>query len=87
MNDEYVYILLCINKYDGGIKMVKNEKEIMKEINKVYKDLKIERRTNNITKSIKESTKKISIYDNNKKSYLDNKTSVRAGYGYYGGLE
>ena len=87
MNDEYVYILLCINKYDGGIKMVKNEKEIMKEINKVYKDLKIERRTNNITKSIKESTKKISIYDNNKKSYLDNKTSVKARYGYYGGLE
>ena len=87
MNNDYVYVLLRINKYDGGIKMVKNEKEIMKEINKVYKDLKIEKRTNNITKSIKGSTKKISIYDNNKKSYLDNKTSVRARYGYYGGLE
>ncbi len=87
MNNDYLYILLYINKYDGGIKMIKNEKEIMKEINKVYKELKIEKRANNITKSIKDSTKKISIYDNNKKSYLDNKTSVRARYGYYGGLE
>ena len=49
--------------------------------------MEIEKRMNNTTKIVEISDEKISIYDNNKKSYLDNKTGVRARYSYYGGLE
>ncbi len=87
MNDNYIYVLLRINKKNGGVEMIKSEKKLMKEINKVYKDLKIEKKVINVDKSNINFSKKIGIYDNNKKSYLDNKTSVRARYGYYGGLE
>lgn len=87
MNNDYIYILLRVNKRDGGVEMVKDEKKIMEEINKVYKDLKIEKKANTINKNMNGFTKKIGIYDNDKKSYLDNKTSVRARYSYYGGLE
>ena len=78
MYNNYMYILLRVNKKNGGVEMINSEKKIMKEINRVYKDLKIEKKTNNINNDINNFTKKISIYDNSKKSYLDNKTSVRA---------
>ena len=88
MNENYIYVLLRINKKNGGVEMIKNDKNLMNEINKVYKDLKIEKKGTNVDKNNINYSKKISIYDNNKKSYLDNKTSVRARFGgYYGGLE
>ncbi len=67
--------------------MIKDEKSIKKEIDRVYKDLKIERKANNVNKNNYDFIKKMGMYDNSKKSYLDNKTSVRTGYSYYGGLE
>lgn len=67
--------------------MKNNGEEVMKEINKVYRYLEIDKRMNNPTKIINGSEEKISLYDNNKKSYLDNKTGIRARYRCYGGLE
>ena len=88
MNDNYIYVLLRINKKNGGVEMVKSQRNLMKEINKVYRDLKIEKKSINVDKNNITYSKKIGIYDNSKKSYLDNKTSVRVKYGgYYGGLE
>lgn len=87
MNNNYIYVLLRIDKTNGGIEMIKDNKKLMKEINQVYKDLKIKKKEVNLNNSKSEMQKRIGIYDNNKKSYLDNKTSIRARYGYYGGLE
>ncbi len=86
MKNDYKYILFQINRKNGEIKMV-DEKKIMKEINKVYKDLKIEKRTDSINRNNNLFIKNIGFYDNNKKSYLDNKTSVKTRYNYYGGME
>lgn len=87
MKDSNIYILLQINKRNGEIKMIKDDKMLMKEINKVYKDLKIEKRNANFDSSNNNISKRIGMYDNNKKSYSDNKTSMRMGYECYGKLE
>ena len=87
MNDNYIYVLLRINKKNGGVEMIKSEKKLMKEINKVYKDLKIEKKVINVDKSNINFSKKIGIYDNNKKSYIDNKNRIKPKCGEYGGGE
>lgn len=67
--------------------MKKNEQEIMKEINKVYRYLEIDKRINNAQKYTIGPEEGIGIYNNSKKSHLDNKTGIRARYSCYGGLE
>ena len=68
--------------------MIKDGKKLMEEIDKVYKDLKISSRNNSYRNSNSDySNKKFGFYDYSKKSFLDNKTNIKAGYGYYGRLE
>ncbi len=51
-----------------------------KEIRQLYKDLKIKRDDSTPVEMKKKEN--IGIYDMNKKSYLDNKTSSRTRYNY-----
>ncbi len=83
MNNDYIYVLLKINKGNGEIKMIRGKDEKMKEIEEIYKKMNIK----NANKIPKPSfDKNIGRYDNNKKSRLDDKTSVRIGSNYYGRL-
>ena len=86
MNNNYIYVILKIDKKNGGIEVIKkSDKTNEKEIKKIYDKLKINEY--NSKQQYNNFHSRISIYDPNKKSYVDNKTSTRIGSNYYGRLD
>ena len=84
MSNNYAYIKMKIPKIKGDDKMNKENQKLMKEIYKVYRNLNLSKKTLNLNKVNNSLAKKMGICDNSKKSYLDNKTTVKVRYSYYG---
>lgn len=86
MSNDYIYVILKIDKKNGGIDVIKkSEKTTEEEIKKIYDKLKLDEY--NQKQQYNNFQSRISIYDPNKKSYVDNKTSTRIGSNYYGRLD
>lgn len=83
MNNDCICVVLKINRSNGEIEMIKENDRKLEEIEKIYKKMKI-KDSNKIPEP--SFNKNIGPYDNNKKSRLDDKTSIRIRSNYYGRL-
>lgn len=85
MNSENLYLIIKYNKIYGGIELKEIDKKneyIYKEVEKLYKDLKLDE--SDLKPFNKNKTFFEGYYDYSKRSYTDNKSGVRTRENNYG---